>query len=91
MWNNIIKPDSVQNGVRLLKLSVRFVELQSKPFLSMNWWWPRVLCNKYTFSVVVIKDYNIPITDQSMTTNINKIDGYENLIKYFIVTFNNMW
>ena len=29
-----IKPDSVQNGVGLLRLSIRLVELQSKPILS---------------------------------------------------------
>ena len=29
-----MRPDSVQNGVGLLRLSIRLIELQSKPFLS---------------------------------------------------------
>ena len=31
-----MRPDSVQNGVGLLRLSIRLVELQSKPFLSIE-------------------------------------------------------
>ena len=36
MYNSIIKPDNVQSGVRLLRLLVTLVELQNKPFLSME-------------------------------------------------------
>ena len=36
MKNSIIKSDSVQNGVGLLRLSIRLVELQNKPFLSIE-------------------------------------------------------
>ena len=31
-----MRPDSVQNGVGLLRLSIRLIELQSKPFLSIE-------------------------------------------------------
>ena len=93
MWNNIIKPDSVQNGVGLLRLSIRFIELQSKPFLSMEMMMFKIaifMKNNTLFNCHYIS-YNIPITEKSMTTNINKIDWYENLTKYFIITFNHIW
>ena len=36
MYNSIIRPDNVQNGVGLLRVSIRLVEPQNKLFLSIE-------------------------------------------------------
>ena len=49
-----MRPDSVQNGVGLSRLSLRLVELQSKPFLSVEIMMTKIAVQSSKKSIKVI-------------------------------------
>ena len=82
VWFEIIfvKPDSVQNGVGLLRLSIRLVELQSKLFLSIEMTITTIAIDAIHMYIYIMVTSSlqanvIPIKAQSITSNNIRTEG----------------